>query len=351
MSLLYRFRDEDLLTDDEDDNNEQQHKKDYVDKYFSSGLEESMSDFTNAKPVNDAQKVKRVKDLYVTASSGGSGKFGVAVPVEVDFEFASVRREPVRTTVSVTPAIVTAQNMKLESSGQSLNMLTPNIPTLVLPQISVVDLRTSDGLLDGVGKNLASLAGDAARKIFATFFLACVRAGLVTKADTLTMAREADAALRTMELQLEQTMTMLTKRGSSTTQANQTNQLLEDKLRAIQAIKARLNNTDPLTADLTRSMTNVSVSNNIYDLQRHQQMAQQLQQQRHVQDNTEDSQRLLKTILRMQHQTKEVLMQFVQSIQRSDTQTNDVALKQLIAAFETAIDSRVQELLNAALRR
>ena len=324
-SLLYRFRDENIITDDEDDYPNLE--EDVVEEYFSSGLDQNMKNFASEKTSTIPPYYKRIQP---------------------DNVMSILKNGPISSTITVSPSIVTAENMKMRSSNQSFNMLTPNIPALVLPSID--NIRTSDGFLSGVSNNLISLASDSARKIFAQFFLAALQTGIITKSDALVMAREADIALQNMESQLDQKMKLLTIQGSTSSKSTQLNSLLEEKLQRIKSMQESLRNTNTLTADLTRSVTNNSVSRNIYELQKNQEMANQLQGQIYRHNNTEDPDRLLKTILRMQEQTKQVLMQFVENIRRSDVRTHDVALENLIVAFENAIDSRVKDILNQALQ-
>jgi hypothetical protein len=343
--MLYRLHDNlDLLTDNEDDDDQDDNK------YFSSSLDNSFSNFTNIRrpyqrrniqsdfKYNNPVKIHDKQDFYIPTSSGGPGL------LEVDLEFTS-KTDPITTTVAVSPAIVTAQTMKIDN--QSINILVPNVPALVLPDISVVELRTADGLLEGIGKNLSSLAADTARKIFAQFFITAMRAGLLTKIQTLIMARQADKELRQMEFDLDKSISRLSKQGARSSKAVQLNKLLENKMQEIKVLKAQLNNIDPLTMDLTMSFTNVS--DDTTRLKVDQEIAQQLQERMIMVNGKSDPERLFKSIVKMQDKTKKMLLQFVNNIHHNEIQTNNIILQELILSFDNAVDFRVKQLLNAAL--
>jgi hypothetical protein len=328
MSLLYHFRDSELITDDEDELPEERQEG----SYFRD------PNFGAATVMSDAfRKSLRYRSFSKDDETETSEE-------EEDLYF---NKPPVSASVQVTPSIVLAENMNM-SSGQTLLMLTPNIPDVALPSLLKKELRTADGLLNGVAENLSSLAGDAARKIFAQFFISALRTGLVTRNDTIVMAREADKQLRQMEYNLQVILDNITLQGSTTSTAKETERLLERELQALNKLHHKIRNTNPLVADLNRGVVNVSMTNSLNDARNRERVVIELKQKRQSQNSQEDSERLLKAIVRMKEQTKELLIHFVNGIRREDVSTHDVALNELLQSFDLAIHDRIKEVLTTA---
>jgi hypothetical protein len=88
-------------------------------------------------------------------------------------------------TIELSPSLVMHDNIKLYNSGQTMRILVPNIPSVEFTNATRHELRQGNVLLKSVAHDSIQLALNAARQIFAQFFIVALQQEIITRAKVI----------------------------------------------------------------------------------------------------------------------------------------------------------------------